>query len=155
MYELEGQKSQIVCFNGKRKTLIARRNCEMMFSKNITIDHLGQITILLGDYFSFPDNFEKLFNDGSSEIKSIFTLGLTPNSFKNMNYTIEMVSYVPSRITGIKRGTSIGEGSIKELVGSSVEELFDSNRFETYVKKTSHVLAFKIIFDNPWDVSVN
>jgi len=40
-----------------------------MFSKNITIDNLSRITIVLGDYFSFPDNFEKLFNDGDSELK--------------------------------------------------------------------------------------
>jgi len=51
-----------------------KENCEMMFSKNITIDHLGQITILLGDYFSFPDNFDKLFNDRDSGIKAIFNI---------------------------------------------------------------------------------
>ena len=67
-----------------------------------------------------------------------------------MDYKIEMVSFVPSKIMGIKKGTVIGDGSIQELVGSSVEELFDSNRFETFVKMTSHVLVFKIIFDDPW-----
>ena len=61
-----------------------------------------------------------------------------------------MVKYGPSKIIVNKRSKSIGEKSIKELVGSSVKELFDSNRFETYVKKTSHVLVFKIIFKNPW-----
>ena len=51
----------------------------MMFSKNITIDHLGHIIIELGDYFSFPDDFEKLFNDGDSELNSIFKISLAPN----------------------------------------------------------------------------
>ena len=90
-----------------------------MFSKNITIDHLGQITILLGDYFSLPDNFEKLFNDGDSEFKSIFQISLIANPFHKLNYTIEMVSYTTSKIIGIERGKIIGERSFKELVGSS------------------------------------
>ena len=69
-----------------------------MFSNNITIDHLGQITILLADYFSFPDNFEKLFNDGDSELKYIFQVSLLPNSFHKLNYTIEMISYSASEL---------------------------------------------------------
>ena len=40
----------------------------MIFNKNITIDNIGQITILLGDYFSFPENFKKLFNEGDSKL---------------------------------------------------------------------------------------
>ena len=127
-----------------------------MLSKNITIDHLGKITILLGDYFSFPGNFEKLFNDGDNEFKSIFQISLTANPFHKLNYTIEMVSYTTSKIIGIKREKTIGERSIKELVGSSFKEFKDSNRYITNIKKTSpHMLVFKIIFDSPWYVSVN
>ena len=69
-----------------------------MFSKNITIDHLGQITIELGDYFSFPNNFEKLFNDGGKELKNIFQVSLLPNLFHKLNYTIDMVSFTTSKI---------------------------------------------------------
>jgi hypothetical protein len=61
------------------RTLTARENCEAKFSKNITIDHLGQIIVELGDFFSFPDNFEKLFNEGDSELKYIFQVSLLPN----------------------------------------------------------------------------
>jgi hypothetical protein len=115
------QKSRIVCFNGRRRTLTARENCETMFSKNITIDHLGQITIELGDHFSFPDNFEKLFNDGDNELKYIFQVSLLPNSFHQQNYAIEMVSFTTSKIVEIKRAKKMEEKSIKELVGSSVK----------------------------------
>ena len=73
-----------------------------MFSKNITIDHLGHIIIKLGDYFSFPDNFEKLFNDRDSEFMSIFNIDLTPNPIDKFNYTIEMVSYTTSKVAGIE-----------------------------------------------------
>jgi hypothetical protein len=45
--------------------------------------------------------------------------------------------------------------SIKELVGSSFKELKDSNPYATKIRKTEHILVFKIMFDNPWDVSVN
>jgi len=90
-----------------------------MISKNITIDHLGQITLLLADYFSFPDNFEKLFNDGDSKIKSIFEISLTANPVHKLNYKIEMMSYTTPKVIGIKRRKKIGERSIKELVGSS------------------------------------
>jgi len=45
--------------------------------------------------------------------------------------------------------------SIKELVGSSFKKLKDSNSFATKIRKTQHIIVFKIIFDNPWDVSVN
>ena len=100
-YVFVRRKSRIVCFNGQRWTLTARENCEVMFSKNITIDHLGQINLLLGDYFSFPDNFVKLYNDGDSEFRSIFKISLITNPFHTQNYTIEMVSYGTSKITGI------------------------------------------------------
>jgi hypothetical protein len=40
-------------------------------------------------------------------------------------------------------------------MGSSFEEVKDSNRYVTIIKTTSHILVFKIIFDNPWYVSVN
>jgi hypothetical protein len=118
---LARQKSRIVCFNGWRRTLTARANCEASFSKNITIDHLGQINIELGDYFSFPENSEKLFNEGDNELKNIFKVSLLPNSFHKLNYTIDMVSYTTSRIIEIKRAKKMEEKSIKELVGSSVK----------------------------------
>jgi len=100
-YVLARRKSRIVCFNGWRRTLTARENCEAMLSKNITIDNLGQITMLLGDYFLFPDNFEKLYNDGDREFRSIFNISLIDNPFHKLNYTIEMVSYRTSKIIGI------------------------------------------------------
>ena len=56
-----------------------KENCETMFSKNITIDHLGLITIILSDYFEFPDKFEKLYNEGDSKLNSIFQVSLLPN----------------------------------------------------------------------------
>ena len=104
-YVLLRRESRIVCFNGRRWTLTARENCEVMFSKNITIDHLGYITIKLGDYFSFPDNFEKLFNDGDSALNSIFKISLATNKQINRsNFTFEMISYTASTVIGIKRG---------------------------------------------------
>ena len=65
-----------------------------------------------------------------------------------------MVSYTASKIVEIKRGKKIVERSRKEIVGSSVEEFLDSDRYETFVKKSPHILVFKIIFDYPWKVSV-
>ena len=107
-----------------------------MFSQNITIDHLGQITIELGDYFSFPDNFEKLFNDGDSDLKYIFQLSLLSDPFHSLNYTIEMTSFFASEPQGINRRKKIGERTVKELVGSSLENFLDSNRYKTTVKKS-------------------
>ena len=111
-YVLARRKSRTVCFNGRRKTLTARKNCEVLFSKNITIDHLGQITIELGDYFSFPDNFEKLFNDGDSEFKNMFQLSLLPNEFHSLSYTIEMTSYSASELQGINKRKEIRERTV-------------------------------------------
>ena len=88
-----------------------------MNSKNITIDHLGLVTIVLGEYFSFPDNFMKLFNDGDSELKSIFKISLAPNKFHKLNFSCEAVTYSAPKIVGNKRGIKIGEVSVKELVG--------------------------------------
>jgi len=65
-----------------------------------------------------------------------------------------MVSYTPSKTIRIKKGKKIGERSVKELVGSTFSEFKDSNRYVTK-KNTSHILVFKIIFYNPWYVSVN
>ena len=92
-----------------------------MYSKNITINYLGQITIELGDYCSFPDNFEKLFNDDDNELKYIFKVSLLPNSFHKQNYTIEMVSFTTSKIVEIERAKKMEEKSIKELVGKTVK----------------------------------
>ena len=102
-----------------------------MFSKNITIDHLGQITIELGDYFSLPKNFDQLFNSRNSELESIFQISLTANPFHKLNYTIEMVSYTASKIIEVKRGKTIEERSIKELMGSTKKEFEDFYRHET------------------------
>jgi len=126
-----------------------------MFSKNITIDHLGQITIELADYFSFPDNFEKLFIDGDIKLSSVFQVSLLPNLFHKLNYTIEMISYSASELQGFNRRKKIGERTVKGLVGSSWEEFLDPDRYMTTVKKSSNILVFKIIFHSPWDVSVN
>jgi len=126
-----------------------------MFSKNITVDHLGQITIEFGDYFSFPDNFKKLFNNGDSELKYIFEVILLPNSFHSLKYTIEMTGYSASELKGINILKKIGERTVKELVGSSSENFLDSDRFVSTVRKSSHIVVLKIIFDSPWYVSVN
>ena len=77
------------------------------------------MTLLLGDYMSFPDNFKKLFNDGDSEFNSIFKIDLINHK---LNHTIEMLSYTASSVIEAKRDKKIGEMSIKELVGSSVKE---------------------------------
>ena len=154
-YALAKQKSRIVCFNGQRRTLAARENCEVMFSQNITIDHLGQITIELGDYFSFPDDFEYLSDDGNNKLSSIFQVSLLPNSFHRLNFTIEMTSYSASKLQGINRRKKIGERTVKELVGLSPENFLDSDRYKTTVKKSSNILVLKITFDSPWYVSVN
>jgi len=125
-----------------------------MFSKNITIDHLGQITIQLGDFFSFPDDFKKLFNEVDNELNSIFRVSILKNHFHSLEYSIKMTSYSASENLGINRAKSIGERTVKELVGSSPEKFLDSDRYKT-VKKSSNILVFKIIFDSPWYVSVN
>jgi len=100
-YELRRRKSRIVCFNSLRRTLSARENCGVMLSKNITIDHLGKMTLLLGDYFSFPDNFQKLINERDIGLWSIFKISFSHNPFHKLNYTIEMVSIETSKIIGI------------------------------------------------------
>ena len=96
-----------------------------------------------------------MFNDGNSEFKSIFQIGLTANPLHKLNYTIEMVSYKTSRVKGIKKGLIIGKSSIKELAGLSVLEFMDSNRYVSKIKKSPHILVFKIKLDNPWHASIN
>jgi hypothetical protein len=149
-YVLARRKSQIICFNGRRKTLSARENCEIIYNKNITIDHVGLITIKISDYFSFPDNFKKLFNGDDNKLKKIFKIRLITHPSHRLSYAIEMVSYLASEIEVVKRGKKIGERSIKELVGSTFKEFKNLNRYVTKIKKTSHILVFKIVFDNPW-----
>ena len=118
------------------------------------MDHLGQITIVLGDYYSLPDNFKKLFNDGDSLVNSIFKISLAPNKFRRSDFIFEMVSYSASKVIGIKRGKKVSERSTKELAGSDIEEFMDSDRYETTVKRSPHILVLRIIYDYPWSVSV-
>jgi len=65
-----------------------------------------------------------------------------------------MVSYAAPEIVEIKRGKKITESSTKELVGSVLEKFMDSDRYETTVKWSPHILIFKITYDYPWNVSV-
>jgi len=130
------QKSRIFCFNGQRRALTAREKCKTIFSKNITIDHLGKITIVLSDYLSFPDNFQKLFNDGDTELKYIFQVSFLHKSSHSLIYTIEMTSFSASEHQGINRRKKIGERTVKELIGSSPEDFLDHNRYKTTVKKS-------------------
>ena len=88
-------------------------------------------------------------------MNSIFKISLAPNKqIDRSNFTFEMVSYTASKVVGIKRGKKIYERSRKELVGSDIEEFMDSDRYETTVKRSPHILVFKIIYDYPWSVSV-
>jgi len=88
-------------------------------------------------------------------LNSIFKISLAPNQqIDRSNFTFEMVSYTAPEIVGIKRGKNIAESSSKELVGTDFEEFIDSDRYETSVKWSPHILVFKIIYDDPWDVSV-
>ena len=91
-----------------------------IYSKNITIDHLRQITIPLGDYFSFPNNFEQLFNNNDFWLNSIFKISLAHITNHSLNFTCEMVSYTASKIIEIKRGKKIAERSRSEIVGSGL-----------------------------------
>ena len=95
-YESVSEASRIICFNGQIRTLTRKENCKTTLSKNITIDHLGQITIVLGNYFSIPDNFKKAFNEGENELKSIFQISLAPNKFHNLTFRCEAVSHTSS-----------------------------------------------------------
>jgi hypothetical protein len=65
-----------------------------------------------------------------------------------------MVSYAAPEIVEIKRGKKITERSTKEIVGSILEKFMDSDRYETTVKWSPHILVFKITYDYPWNVSV-
>jgi hypothetical protein len=90
----------------------------------------------------------KLFNNGDSELKSIFKISLAPNKqIDRSNFTFEMVSYTASKIVEIKEGKKIAESSWKEIVGQDSEKFMDSDRYETTVKWIPHILVFKIIFD--------
>ena len=66
-----------------------------------------------------------------------------------------MLSYSASKIIGIERHKKIEERTAQELIGSDLKEFMDSDRYETTVSKSPHILAFKITFDEPWSVSVN
>jgi len=66
-----------------------------------------------------------------------------------------MVSFTASKIIGIKREKRIEERSVKELVGSTVKEFEDSYRQASNSYTTPHVIILKIIFTEPWSVSVN
>jgi len=118
------------------------------------MDHLGHITIELGDYFSFPDNFEKLFNDGDSLLNSIFKISLAPNKFRSSDLIFEMVSYTVAKVVETKEGMKIAESSWKEIVGQDSKKFMDSDRYETTVKWSPHILVFKIKYVNPWNVSI-
>ena len=67
------------------------------------MDHVGRITIELGDYFEFPDNFKKLFNDNDQALRWIFRIGLAASELHRSNYTIKMLSYKASEILRTER----------------------------------------------------
>ena len=66
-----------------------------------------------------------------------------------------MISYTAPKIAGIKIGKKIRERSVKELVGSSIKEFMNSDRYETIALKNPHIIVFKIVFEKPWNISVN
>ena len=86
-------------------------------SNNITMDHVGHITIKLADYFSFPKNFKKLFNDNDQALKWIFRFSFGASDLQSSNYTCEMLSYTASRILGWERRKRIEERTVEELTG--------------------------------------
>ena len=107
---------------------------------------MGLVTIVLGEYFSFPDNFKKAFNDGENELKSILQISLAPNKFHKLNFSCEAVSYTAPKVVGIKRGKKIEERSVQELIGyktldntkgkeidSEFKGFIDSDRYETTI----------------------
>ena len=99
----------------------------------MTFDNLGHLTILLGNHFEFPHNFKKLFNDKDIELKNTFKINLNTNELRSFNFSIAMESYTPPKLIGIKRRKKIEERSMEELVGSSLEEFIDSDRYETTI----------------------
>ena len=121
------------------------------------MDNLGEISITLNDNFTFPDNFKKLFNDGDIDLKSIFNISLRAraNELPISNHTFEMKSFSPAKIAEIKIGENITERSMENLLGSSLKEFTDSDRYETTILWNHHVLVFQLEFDDPWSVSVN
>jgi len=154
-YEQAWRSSRILCFDGLKRTFARREKCQKIFSKNITIDHVGRVTIELGDYYSFPDNFKKLFKDGAMALKSIFKIGLIANEFPSSNYSIEILSYTASKVVRTETRKKIEERDVVELVGKSKEDFLDSYRYKTIVHRSSHFLVFDMIFANPWNISVN
>ena len=66
-----------------------------------------------------------------------------------------MLSYTAPKFIGFQRGEKIEERTVKELIGSDLKEFMDSDRYETTVLMSQHILAFKMTFDDPWSVSVN
>jgi hypothetical protein len=53
-----------------------------------------------------------------------------------------MESYTTSKIIEIKRVKKLEERSVKELAGLVFEEFMDSNRYETTVVRSTHILVF-------------
>ena len=154
-FELPDQNIRIFCFNGRKRTLTRKENCQSIYSKNITIDNLGYGTVELGDYFAFPKNFGELVNKNFSDSDSIFKISLAANQKKKLNYTLELVSYSASYILGVKRGKKIRERSVKELRGLSKLEFLDSDRYITTVNMSKNIVVFKLKFEDPWSASVN
>jgi hypothetical protein len=76
------------------------------------MDHVGVITIKLGDLIVFPDNFEKLFKERGKELNAIFNISLAANPFHKLNYTVEIVSFIASNVLEIVKRKKIGERSI-------------------------------------------
>ena len=81
------------------------------------MNHVGRVTIELGNYFSFPDNFKKLFNEGHEALKSIFRISLGASELHSSNYTIEMLSYTASKVVRTENRKKIGERTVEELAG--------------------------------------
>ena len=81
------------------------------------MNHVGRVAIELGDYFSFPVNFKKLFNDGDVALKSIFRIILAANKFPSSNYTVEMLSYTASKVLSTESRKKIGQRTVEEIVG--------------------------------------
>jgi hypothetical protein len=71
---------------------------------------------------------------------------IADNLFHSPNYTIEMVSFTASKILGIEKHKKVSERSVQELVGLTSEEFLDSDRYETFIKRSPHILVFRIIF---------
>ena len=87
------KKATDSCDTGHMLSSTLHKKCTTHYSKNVTINNIGEIVVTLGSYFQPPMDIKKLVKDKQSDIYQIIRLSV-PDKPKKFEFQWHIVSYI-------------------------------------------------------------